>query len=118
MLTGQLPQPARSRASERQGRITVNRANGTEIGLQKMRSSFNPLLLRVSDDADHWKLTPTTRNSSPLILVSPEPDRVAFFVNSVKPTMMGIDYDVEPFRLAFEWIEPKRLVLYVHLGAG
>jgi hypothetical protein len=42
-------------------RITVNRANGTAIGLQKMRSPLNALLLRVSDDAEHWMLTPKGR---------------------------------------------------------
>jgi len=44
--------------------ITVNRANGTEIGLQKMRSPFNPLLLCVSDDAEHRVLTPKGRLDS------------------------------------------------------
>jgi hypothetical protein len=42
-------------------RITVNCANGTSIGLQKMGSPLDALLLRVSDDAEHRMLAAKRR---------------------------------------------------------
>src|SRR5258708_39324255 len=52
----------------------------------------------------------------PLLLKTPEPDRVAFLVDSSKPASRGIDLQTKPFGFAFERVEAKGFVLHVHFG--
>jgi hypothetical protein len=55
--------------------------------------------------------------SDSLGLISPEPDRVAFLVDSSKLASRGIDHQTKPFGFAFERVESEGPVLHVHFGA-
>jgi hypothetical protein len=55
--------------------------------------------------------------SDSLGLISPEPDCVAFLVDSSKLASRGLDHQTKPFGFAFDRVEAEGSVLHVHFGA-